>query len=153
MVESGKTWQAPAVAARPAKRRSNAKFLIGGLVFAVAVAYMIFSAVQGSSVYYLTIKELYAGSHSGSAVRVAGQVVKDSVEYDAKAMTAKFTIADGPETLAVTYKGVLPDAFQPEVDVIIEGRYTQGQPFQAKEILTKCPSKYENAVEEPAGKK
>lgn len=152
MVESGKTWQ-PAAVARPAKRRSNTKFIIGGAVFALAVAYMIYTAVQASSVYYLTIKELVGGAAGNGPARVAGLVVKDSVQYDAKTMLAQFTIADGPDTLKVTYKGVLPDAFQPEVDVIVEGRYSPGQPFQAKEILTKCPSKYENAIEEPAATK
>jgi cytochrome c-type biogenesis protein CcmE len=151
MVESSKAWQSTTTK-RPAKRRSNTKFIIGGVVFALAVAYMIYSAVQASSVYYLTIRELLDGAAGNGPARVAGQVVKDSVQYDAKTMNAQFMIADGPETLKVAYKGVLPDAFQPEVDVIIEGRYTPGQPFQAKEILTKCPSKYENAVEEPAAK-
>ncbi|MHB1004291.1 MAG: cytochrome c maturation protein CcmE [Chloroflexota bacterium] len=151
MVETSGTWKAAAVR-RPARRKSMTKFLIGGIVFAVAVAYLIFSAIQASSVFYLTIKELHDGAAGTGPARVAGKVVDGTIKYDARTMVANFAIGDGPERLDVVYKGVLPDAFKPDADVIVEGHYVAGQPFQAKELLTKCPSKYESAVAEPQSK-
>lgn len=151
MAETRKALESTTTKRQP-RRNGYTKFLVGGAVFAAAVAYMIFSAVQGSGVYYLTITELKQGEAGSGPVRVAGAVVDGTVQYDPRTMNATFTIADGPETVAVAFKGVLPDAFKSDVDVIVEGRYTSGQPFQATEILTKCPSKYENAVAEPEQK-
>ena len=136
------TWQAPVPRRR---RRSNTKLLVAAVVIVAAVAYLFFSAAQSAGVYYLTIAEAQSGGAGTGQVRVTGKVVAGSIQYDAKSMQARFTIADGPSTLPVEYKGVLPDAFVNDADVIVEGRYADGQPFQAKEILTKCPSKYEAA--------
>lgn len=144
MAETDGAWDGmPTVRSR--KRRVNAKFLVGGVILALAVAYLVYTGLQSSSMYYLTIAEVQAGAANDSQVRVNGKVVAGSIDWDAKTMIAHFTIADGPATLPVVYKGTLPDAFVPDADVIVEGRYVQGQPFDAKDILTKCPSKYEPA--------
>ena len=149
MAEDGQTFE-PTVARRtPKRRRVQTKFLVGGALFAVAVAYLIFSAAQASGVYYLTIAEAHNGAAGSGQVRVSGKVAGGSITYDAKTMVANFTMYDGAETMLVTYKGVLPDGFQADAEVIAEGRYVAGQPFQAKAILTKCPSKYESVQAAP----
>ncbi len=144
MAESSEAWPAT-VTRRTTRRRNGTKYLLGGVLFAVAVAYLIYSAAQGAGVYYHTIGEVKAGAAGSSQVRVVGKVVGGTIDYDAKSMILRFTMADGGETMPVVYKGVLPDAFMADADVIVEGRYVAGQPFEAKELLTKCPSKYEAA--------
>jgi cytochrome c-type biogenesis protein CcmE len=144
MAEDSRAWEPPAVV-RPRKKGRNVKLIVGAAIILAAVAYLMFSAAQSAGVYYLTIAEAKSGHAGSGQVRVTGKVVTGSIQYDAKTMQARFAIADGPDTLPVEYKGVLPDAFVNDADVIVEGRYNQGQPFQAKDILTKCPSKYENA--------
>lgn len=136
------TWEAPPVRRR---RPLRPKFVVGAAVIVAAVAYLLLSATQSAGVYYLTIAEAQTGASGGGQVRVTGKVVAGSIQYEAKTMQAHFSIGDGPDTLPVEYKGVLPDAFVNNADVIVEGRYTNGQPFQAQQILTKCPSKYEAA--------
>ncbi len=144
MAESSEAWPATLTRRTP-RRRNSTKYLIGGVLFAVAVAYLIFSAAQGAGVYYHTISEVKAGAAGSGQVRVVGKVVGGTIDYDAKTMQLRFTMADGAESLPVVYKGVLPDAFVADADVIVEGRYLAGQPFEAKVLLTKCPSKYESA--------
>lgn len=150
MAERSEAWPGT-VAKRSAKRRSGTKYLVGGVVFALAVAYLIYSSAQGAGVYYHTIGEVKEGAGGSGQVRVIGTVVGGSINYDAKTMIAEFTIADGSQTLPVVFKGVLPDAFVADAEVIVEGRYVAGEPFQAKNLLTKCPSKYE-AADSPATK-
>ena len=41
------------------------------------------------------------------------------------------------------YNGILPDMFAADRDVIVEGK-VEGGVFQAKTLLTTCPSKYES---------
>ncbi|MCL5110475.1 MAG: cytochrome c maturation protein CcmE [Chloroflexi bacterium] len=144
MAKDSRAWEPPVVA-RQRRRGLNVKLIVGAAVILAAVGYLVFSAAQSAGVYYLTIAEAQSGHAGSGQVRVTGKVVAGSIQYDAKTMQARFAIADGPNSMPVEYKGVLPDAFVNDADVIVEGRYSQGQPFQAKDILTKCPSKYENA--------
>ena len=44
----------------------------------------------------------------------------------------------------VSYEGVLPDTMQEGQELVVHGVYDGvAKTFRAKEILTKCPSKYE----------
>ena len=45
------------------------KFLVGGIIVALTVGYLIFSAAQGSAAYYLTIGEVQTQSPSTQDVR------------------------------------------------------------------------------------
>ena len=51
--------------------------------------------------------------------------------------------------LKVIYNGIIPDAFSSDAPVIIEGTYNiSNETFYAKNLMAKCPSKYEVSVEE-----
>ncbi len=61
-----------------------------------------------------------------------------------------FTIADEKgKTMPVTYKGVVPDSFQPGAEVILEGKLREEGGFAATTMLAKCASKYEPQIPGP----
>jgi cytochrome c-type biogenesis protein CcmE len=151
----------------------NPKFLVGGLLIAAAVVYLIISSTQASAQYFLTIEELLGRKAEmlGRDVRVSGAVIGDSVQYDSKTLTLKFTVANIPgdnsvidargglaavlkaavvdQTLArmdVVYKGVKPDLLKNEAQAIMTGKYNADGTFSATELLLKCPTKYEDAL-------
>ena len=124
----------------------NTKFLLGGIIVALAVAYLVFSGTQGAMVYYLTVGEVKARGEQAGYVRVAGTVVDGSIVRDDKTTTVRFVIADGSETLPVVYNQVPPDAFKDGASVVVEGRMTPDGTFEAKQLLAKCPSKYESEL-------
>src|SRR5687768_4165021 len=113
----------------------------------IAVGYLVTTSLQNNAVYYLTVGELQTTSHSlqGQPIRVAGNVVPGTIQRDAGAFTVHFDIADGSGRLPVTYKGVVPDIFGPNIEVVVEGRYNEGETFNAATLLAKCPSKFEAA--------
>ena len=116
-------------------------------VVLVAVGYLVTTSLQNNAVYYLTVGELQTTAHTlqGQPIRVAGNVVPGTIRKDASAFTVHFDIADGSGRLPVTYKGVVPDIFGPNIEVVVEGRYNQGETFNAATLLAKCPSKFEAA--------
>ena len=63
----------------------------------------------------------------------------------------RFVMRDstGAHTYPVVYRGITPDTFTDEVDVVVEGRLGQDGTFQATTLLAKCASRYENAPERP----
>ena len=139
--------------------KRNKRFLVGALILAGAVAYLMYTGVQQTAVYYLTIEEFLEKKEAlaDEGVRVAGRVQVGSVT---KKMTPEgeelnFRIGDfmGEGTLGdsvpVHFIGVTPDMFKTDggSDVIIEGKYRDGTLY-AHNVLTQCPSKYE--PDEPA---
>jgi len=125
------------------KRKVQGKFIIGGAIIVLAVGYLIFSSIGDSAAYYLTVEEVKDRGPSGRDVRVAGLVLGDTIAWDAQEWILKFKISDDSGTLAVTYHGARPDMLQDGAEAIVEGKYTENDSFEAKNLLLKCPSKYE----------
>jgi cytochrome c-type biogenesis protein CcmE len=64
-------------------------------------------------------------------------------------------MTDGENQLDVRYEGVLPGSFpvggigsESEIDVVAIGSMTYDGEFAAGQILVKCPSKYEQKLNE-----
>jgi cytochrome c-type biogenesis protein CcmE len=131
---------------RAKRRNGKRKFIISGLVIAVAMAYLIFTALQGSASYFLTVSELQArGSEFyGRNVRVSGRVVANSVDWNASELLLRFDITDEDGgRLRVVFHGPKPDQMRGEAEAVIEGKYLENGEFQANNLLMKCPSRYE----------
>jgi len=126
--------------------RARSKFIIGGAIIVLAVGYLIVSSIGGSTAYYLTVEEVMAEGPSEQTVRVAGNVIGDTIEWNAQELMLRFSIADASGSLAVIYKGPRPDMLQDEAEAIVEGKYIEGGSFEANNLLLKCPSKYEGAT-------
>ncbi len=133
------------------KANKKVKFIIGGLLIVVAVAYLIYTGIQSSSAYYLTIDELHAKSATmvNRQVRVAGLVDTPSVDYNHKELILKFDIvSETGARLTIVFNGPKPDQINSEgAEAIVEGEF-DGEVFQAKSLLLKCPSRYEDGEQE-----
>lgn len=127
---------------RKKKKGFQKKLLIG---FAMLLGAIILLLWLSRMPYYDTPSELLAKGNEayGKTVRVKGTVTPGSVVQDPSAITIRFTIGDGKSTLPVVYKGVVPDAFEPGRDAVVEGRYMKSGTFDAAQLLVQCPSKFE----------
>jgi cytochrome c-type biogenesis protein CcmE len=125
------------------------RFLLGGVLLAGAISYLIYSAASSTSVYYLTLAEFMPQREAlaDEGVRVAGRVRSGSVQWDPRNLDLAFKLGDfeveSTLSVPVTYRGLLPDMFAEGRDVIVEGKYNREGVFQAHTVLTSCPSKYE----------
>jgi len=123
--------------------------LIGALVVALALAYFAFQAFQGATVYYYTVKELQREGQAlaGRTVRVKGKLVPASFQRVPGTDEARFLLRDdNGDLLSASYRGALPDLFFNEnSQLVLQGTYRPGEPFQVERILVQCPSKYQEA--------
>ncbi len=129
------------------------QFLVGALLIVGAVAYLIYTGVKETSVYYLTIEEFLPQREAlaNEGVRVAGRVQAGTLAWNPKDLNLRFSLGhfeDGEVSLPVHYRGLLPDMFAEGRDVIVEGQYSSEGIFAADTIMTSCPSKYEPEVKE-----
>jgi cytochrome c-type biogenesis protein CcmE len=116
--------------------------MIAAAVVTLALAYLIIIGIQNSAMYYLTAGELLAREDAiGERVRLGGTVAQDSVHAVSGGTTLHFDVTDGQRSIPVTYQGIVPDAFKPGGDVVVEGTLTPDG-FDADVLLAKCPSKY-----------
>jgi cytochrome c-type biogenesis protein CcmE len=133
------------------------RFLVAALLLVGTVAYLMYTGVRQTAVYYLTIEEFLTKREAlaNEGVRVAGRVELGSVT---KKMTPSgeelnFRMGDfkgdgnGADSVRVHFVGITPDMFKAAggSDVIVEGKYRDGTLY-AQSLLTSCPSKYEAEV-------
>ena len=133
------------------------KFAVGSVLVVGAIVYLISISISQTSMYFVTVSELAdrGVSYSNTEVKVKGNVVKGSILRDPKDyLLVNFVIQDKENNdkgkhLKVKYKGITPDMFQDDGEVVVEGVIKDGV-FHATTLLTSCPSKYE--AEKQAGK-
>ncbi len=136
----------PSAGGSGARRRTGLKVALAGGALVVGVVYLILTALQTSTVYYLTVGELLARGTAayGQQVRVAGDVVPGTVEREDAGLGVRFVVHDGSGQVPVYYRGgPVPDIFGDEVQVVVEGKYNPDGTFVANTLLAKCPSKFE----------
>jgi cytochrome c-type biogenesis protein CcmE len=127
------------------------KFIIGIAVIVVTVGFLVYSAVDQTKMYMVTVAEYLSATdaYSGTTVRIAGRVRDQSMRWDATSRELDFVLDDieSDGSVAVHYTGLLPDMFAEGRDVVVEGPHRDDEVFEASSVLTSCPSKYEPQAE------
>lgn len=120
------------------------KFLIGGVIIVIAVVFLAYTGFQSSSAYYYTVNEVLEQGSTlyGENLRVNGTVDGDSIVSDIDTLNLSFTLTEGTGSIPVKYRGVTPDNFNGDVEVVVGGVMDSSGVLQADSITTKCPSKY-----------
>ena len=124
------------------------KFIVGGVVIALAIVYLIYTGVQSTAAYFLTVDELYAKGEAmhNRTVRVSGKVDETTIDFNNRDLILAFDVtSESGERLPVIFNGPKPDQMREGADAILEGKY-DGQTFTAQSLLLKCPSRYEEGV-------
>ena len=120
-------------------------YVIGGVVIVLAMAMAMYS-FQSTLTSYVTVSEAKA---SNRPVQVAGIVVEGTDRYDLNSNNLLFTLReDSGDQMKVEYDGPRPGNFDNVTKVVAIGKYEpKRKVFLARELLVKCPSKYEGRVQ------
>src|SRR5574341_46703 len=128
--------------------KARTRVLIGGALVVGTVGYLMASGIKDTGVYFLTPSELATRvtadpSFYNVGVKMGARVVHGSIQRDVASQTISFKVTDGTQNYPVVYRGLAPDTFTDDVDVVVEGRLMPDGTFQATTLLAKCGSKYE----------
>ncbi len=138
----------PVIKIQGATANKKLKFIIGGVVIALALVYLIYSGIQNNSTYFLTVDELYAKGTSqyNRPVRVSGKVDANTIQFNNRDLILTFDVtSDAGGRMHVVFNGPQPDQMREGAEAILEGKY-DGQTFTAQSLLLKCPSRYEEGT-------
>ena len=130
------------------KKKSLVKILVGVLVIGGGVGYFVSQAMQSSWSYYYSVDEFAAQKSAvqNNSLRLAGRVKKGSIERDLKEMKLDFLLSGADASVPVQYHGVVPDNFEEDREVVVQGRLDAAGVFRADKLMTRCESKYEAKV-------
>jgi cytochrome c-type biogenesis protein CcmE len=115
--------------------------IIVGVIIVVVFLVVGFMSFMDSKIEYVNFKEAQSRQRT---VEVKGQWVKDKdSKFDVGTNQFTFYMKDDNATeMKVVFEGAKPNNFEVAEAVVVKGKVKDGY-FHAKDILTKCPSKYE----------
>ena len=114
----------------------------------VIVLVVILAVVGGSgAAKSATVADAVAGKYADQKIQVTGNVVENSYATNDNVLTFAIYDKDGnpAEQLNVRYEGGVSATFGNDVTAICTGKIAGDGVLHATELVTKCPSKYENA--------
>lgn len=119
------------------------KYIFGGVIIVVFLGLMGYLLTQSNIKYEDNFQNVM---NINKTVKATGSWDKTkNYSIDKQNRTFSFYMIDqhGNE-MKVVYDGTIPNNFESAQSVVVTGQYKDGY-FHAKEILTKCPSKYQNS--------
>lgn len=115
----------------------------------VMVLVLILAVVGGTSLATtVSVAEAATGGYENQKIQVTGNVVEDSFSTEGDVLTFDLYDPDQDITqqLRVRFEGGVSATFGNDVTAICTGKVDSEGVLHASELVTKCPSKYENSA-------
>ncbi len=124
--------------------RRRAAAAVALLVVLGAFGYLLAGGLGENLVYFWSPNELLAKGADAydKPVRLGGQVVPGSVQWNAERLELRFRVTDGTEQVSVRSKGAPPQMFRDGIGVVVEGRYRRGGEFESHNLMVKHSNEY-----------
>jgi cytochrome c-type biogenesis protein CcmE len=124
-----------------ARRRKRLALAVGALLALGGATALVLTAFQDSLVFFYSPSDLAAEPPpDGRRIRVGGLVEAGSVER--AGLDVRFRVTDTARSIAVSYRGQLPDLFREGQGVVAQGTLAADGSFVANEVLAKHDETY-----------
>jgi cytochrome c-type biogenesis protein CcmE len=136
--------------------RSRLRFIVAIGLAVVLGGYLAYTSLDGSLETYSGPSELVAQKTYRLNGTVASGAPKDAAGLAQSSEGLTFTVVDKEDpskTVAVLYRGDVPDQFKDGREVVVTGRLENGT-FVARpdSLVTLCPSKFTDRPDDSASK-
>jgi cytochrome c-type biogenesis protein CcmE len=122
------------------------------LVLALAFTGLMWSTLREGTEYFKHVDEVVSNPQAweGKRLQLHGYVVPGSLFVKPNTLEYKFKVQNNPArtgptggVVDATYKGIVPDTFKDEAEVVLKGELTStGFRTEPNGVMAKCPSKY-----------
>ena len=126
----------------------NIKIAATVAVLVTAFVGLMYMTLREGTEYYKHVDEVMTTPQrwEGKRLQLHGFVVPGSIYIKPSTLEYKFQVQNKGHVVDATYKGVVPDTFKDDSEVVLKGQLTpQGFHTESNGIMAKCPSKYEAA--------
>ncbi|MFO1160042.1 MAG: cytochrome c maturation protein CcmE [Reyranellaceae bacterium] len=122
-------------------KRRRLWLLAGSLVTLGAAAALVLTALNDNLVFFYSPSQIAEKAIAPERrFRLGGLVEAGSVQKNGEEV--RFVVTDTHKTLAVVYRGLLPDLFREGQGVVAEGSLRADGVFVAREVLAKHDENY-----------
>ena len=121
----------------------SGKYVVAGILL-IFSGFLAYDSLSNYINPYLSVTSVVRNidQYRGRSIQVMGVVQFDTFDRGNDG-TIRFAINDGTEAIGVVYTGALPQNFDEGKDVVVVGSLDGDDTVDARQILVKCPSKYE----------
>ncbi len=117
--------------------KKNFIIVLLGIVLVVYASTVI--ASRNTIYYYTTSETLDIETSKNERIKLGGFVVENSISKDGE--FTSFTITDGNKDIKIIFDGFIPDLFQENMGVILDGVFDDDT-FFADDMLVKHDNEY-----------
>lgn len=127
--------------------------MVAAILGVVALIGSTFKPGEGALVYSKYVDEVMSepARYQRGELRVEGMVKAGTVQNTSGSRDFRFTIERNGREMPVHYEGIVPDTFREGIGVTVRGRLLASGQFEAREVVAKCPSKYEMRASQQRG--
>ena len=120
------------------------KVVLTSLVLAVAFGGLVYSTMDSSTEYYKHVDEVMVQPDQWYGQRLQLHGFAKEVTRKPSSLEYRFKVESNGHVVTATYKGVVPDTFKDDAEVVLKGTLTaEGFTVAPNGVMAKCPSKYE----------
>ncbi len=124
-------------------RHRRLALVIAGVAALGITAALVLNAFQSNLVFFFSPSQIAANEAPvNKTFRLGGMVEKGSMKRLPDGVTVRFVVTDTAKTIAVQYKGILPDLFREGKGVVAQGKLDGNGVFTASEVLAKHDENY-----------
>jgi len=117
--------------------KKNFIIVLLGILLVVYASTVI--ASRNTIYYYTTSETLDIETSKNERIKLGGFVVENSISKDGE--FTSFTITDGNKDIKIIFDGFIPDLFQENMGVILDGVFDD-ETFLADDMLVKHDNEY-----------
>ena len=124
--------------------KRKAGFALALIVVLSSFGYLVYGGIGENLVYFVTPGELLAkGSQAyDKPIRLGGQVVPGTMQWDAAALDLRFTLQDEDGEVRVHSTKAPPAMFREGQGVIVEGKLNRDGIFESSSVMVKHSNEY-----------
>lgn len=124
----------------------TAKIGMTSLVLVLALSGLFYTTLSEGTEYYKHVDEVMGqpANWYGKKLQLHGFVEKGSILVKPDTLDYRFTIQNNGVRVPARYRGIVPDTFKAEAEVVVKGTLgPDGFAIEPNGVMAKCPSKYE----------
>jgi len=120
------------------------KIGLTSIVLAVAFGGLLYSTMGEATEYYKHVDEVMVNPEPWYGKKLQLHGFAKQVTRKASSLEYRFEVESNGEVVTATYKGVVPDTFKDDAEVVLKGTLSpEGFVVAPNGVMAKCPSKYE----------
>jgi cytochrome c-type biogenesis protein CcmE len=120
------------------------KIALTSIILAVAFGGLLYQTMGEATEYYKHVDEVMVDPEPWYGKKLQLHGFAKQVTRKPSSLEYRFQVESNGEVVTATYKGVVPDTFKDDAEVVLKGTLSpEGFVVSPNGVMAKCPSKYE----------